>query len=570
MEPEQDLGGDGEDPQSVWAEIREDLLTSGKAFLTSFRARDLGRAQLAYLAFELMEWGGLIALFVYAYQVGGIRAVGAIALLQQLPAALVASFGSVLGDRFDRRRVLILVFAVLTGLSVAAGTAMVLGAPSAVSFLLGCSAGWVLTLVRPTYSALLPWIVTTPQELTAGYAANGLIESASIFFGPLLVGVVLALDGGDRGPGLAFLFFGVLLLVGTIMVATMRASNVPAEERTDEAFRVKEFTAGFAYVFREPRRRLLVGLIAGGSLLLGTLDGLIVVLAFDVLKTGDAGVGFLNAALGVGAVAGAAIAMVSGQRARLFPAFRAGLLSSGCPLIATAAAPILAAPMLAASGAGMQMLDVTGVTMLQRLVPDEKLSRTFGVLESLYMGMEGMGAFLASAAVVAFGPRWTLLAAGVLLPVAGFAVRRRISSLDVGVRVPVEEMATLRGTDLFGPLPPTSLERLARDLVPMDVAAGTVLIREGARGDRFYLLDRGEAVVVRGGVEQGRLGAGDYFGEVALLHDQPRNATVTATTDARLLVLERDEFLRTVTGHETVGALAHEVADARSAPDDTG
>ena len=146
--------------------------------------------------------------------------------------------------------------------------------------------------------------------------------------------------------------------------------------------------------------------------------------------------------------------MVAGQRARLFPGFRAGLIGAGSPLIATAAAPLLAAPLLAVSGGGMQLLDVTGRTMLQRLVPDEKLSRTYGVLESLYMAMEGVGAFVASLAVVWLGARWTLLAAGAFLPVAGFAVRRRIASLDVGLRVPTAEMAVLRATDLFAPLPP--------------------------------------------------------------------------------------------------------------------
>jgi len=555
-----DHGGTG------WQQIRDDLGESAKAFVASFRSRDLSRAQLALLAFSLTEWGGLIALFVYAFAKGGMQAVGMVALLQQIPAAVFASIGSTLGDRYDRRLVLILVFGSLATVTLAAGIAMILDAPAPVSYVLAASSGWVLTLVRPTYSALLPWMVQTPQELTTSYAASGLIESISIFLGPLLVGAVLAVADGRTisGPGLAFLVLGALLLIGTLLVWSMRATNRGVDDEPPEAFSLAELGAGYAYVFRDQRRRLLVGLVGAGSLMLGAIDTLVVVLALDVLKTGDAGVGFLNAALGVGAVGGAAVAMVAGQRARLFPAFRAGLIGSGTPLMVTAATPVLAAPMLAVAGAGMQLLDVTGRTMLQRLVPDEKLSRTYGVLESLYMAMEGVGAFVGSLLVVGVGARWTLLAAGAFLPIAGLAVRRRLSSLDVGVRVPTREMAVLRATDLFAPLPPPALERLARNLVPIDVPTGAIVFSEGERGDRFFIVERGTAAITREGEIVVDRGPGDYFGEVALLHDQPRNATVTAASDLRLLVLEREEFLRLVTGHDVVGTHARRVAEARS------
>ena len=551
---------------TAWFEIRRDLTASARAFVDSFRSRELARAQAAYLAFSLTEWGGFIALVVYAFRDGGMRMVGLVALLQQIPAAVVASFGSVLGDRYDRRRVLVLVFVALTSVTLGAGAAMVANAPAPVVYVLAASSGWVLTLVRPTYSALLPWIVRSPRELTTSYAANGLITSVSIFIGPMLVGGVLAVVAGRSisGPGLAYLTLGGILLVGTFIASTMRTTNRIEGEEVVEGFRLGELGAGFRYAFRDRRCRLLVGLIGSSTFLLGTIDTLIVVLAVDLLGTGDAGVGFLNAALGVGAMIGASVAMVAGQRPRLFPSFRAGLVSSGAPLALIAAAPALGAPMLAVAGGGMTLLDVTGVTMLQRIVPDDKLSRVYGVLETLYMASEGVGAFLAALAVGWVGPRWTLLVAGALLPVAGFLVRRRMASLDVGVRVPSHEMAVLRETDLFEPLPPTALERVARNVVPVRVPAGDVVIRQGDRGDRFYVIERGTARVTSRNAPVAELGPGAYFGEVALLYDQPRNATVTAETDLTLFVLERDEFLRTVTGHDAVGTLARRTADARS------
>jgi len=556
---------------SGWRQIVGDLRTSGKALAATFRSRQLGPMQLAFTAFNFAEWGGFVALFVFAYQLGGTAAVGLAALAQQIPAALIAPFGSSLGDRFDRRRVLIAVMFALTVATVAAGATMLAHAPTWISFLLACSAGWILTLVRPTYKALLPWVVSSPQELTVTYAASGLIVSISTFMGPLLVGVAITVAGvnGVSGPGLAYVALGVLLLLGTISAALTRETNQRSDHEVSERFHRGDLMAGFGYVFRDERRRVLVWLVGSSMLLLGMIDAVVVVLAIDVLGTGEGGVGFLNAAVGVGAVVGAMVAMVAGQRARLFPSFRAGLLAAGVPLAVTAAVPALAAPLLAVSGSGMILLDVTGTTMLQRIVPDDKLSRVFGVLESLYVGMEGIGAFVASLLLAWVGPEWTLVVASIYLPASGFVVRHKLSSLDVGIRVPTEEMARLRATDLFAPLPPQALERVARDLVPMDAPAGAVVIREGDPGSRFYVLTAGRAVVTRGDVHVAELGPGNYFGEVALLLDQPRNATVTAATDLRVLILERDEFLRVLTGHEGVGMRARQVAEERATTDRT-
>ena len=354
------------------------------------------------------------------------------------------------------------------------------------------------------------------------------------------------------GPGLAYVGFTVLTLGGAAAVWSTHEANEASSDEPVEDFRAADLWAGFGYALLDHRRRLLVALAGSGMLMLGVVEAIVIVLAIDILHTGDAGVGFLTAVLGIGSIVGASIAMVAGQRARLFPAMRAGLIATGIPLAAIAAAPVAAAPMLAISGAGMQLTDVCARTMLQRVVPDDKLGRVFGVLESLYVGLEGLGAFVASLLVVRVGPRWGLLLASLLLPVSGFLLRNRLASLDVGVRAPAEEMARLRATDLFAPLPPQALERVATRLVPLDVPVGTIVIREGEPGSRFYVLAEGRAIVSRNRETIAECGPGDYFGEVALLLDQPRNATVTAMSDLRVFVLERDEFMRVLTGQAAV------------------
>jgi hypothetical protein len=185
------------------------------------------------------------------------------------------------------------------------------------------------------------------------------------------------------------------------------------------------------------------------------------------------------------------------------------------------------------------------------------------VLESVYMGSEGLGAFAGAALLTAIGTGRTFVIAGAIVPVVCFAFRRGLRAVDVGARVPAEDLALLRTTSLFEPLPPSALERLARNSVPVVVSAGTVVIREGDVGDRVYVIADGHADVTTSGTHVARLGPGDHVGEIALLRDVPRTATVTASSQVRLLSLERDVFLRTMTGHEPAHAAAHSAAEDR-------
>jgi CRP-like cAMP-binding protein len=101
---------------------------------------------------------------------------------------------------------------------------------------------------------------------------------------------------------------------------------------------------------------------------------------------------------------------------------------------------------------------------------------------------------------------------------------------------------------MFAPLPVLTLERLARRFVPVSAAPGTWIIRQGEAGDRFYVVESGE---VEFSVDDRVIrteGAGAFFGEIALLRDIPRTASVRAVTEVRLLGLARDPFVEAVTG----------------------
>ncbi len=549
--------------------FREELAIAMRATVEVFHNPDLRRAQIGLAAFTFIDLAAWVALLAYAYTVGEAAAVGLVSIVLLVPAAIAAPFGAVLGDRGRRERVLLGTFLAVGVLFATTAVALFAGASLAVVLAPALLVTMVLTLVRPLHASLVPWLVRRPEELTATYASAGLLESIGYFVGPALAGVLLGV--GDRlgvsGTGLVFAVAAVLMLASAVLVARITVHTAASRGERTGAF-VSEALAGLRYVWSDPRPRLLVSLLGSLLFFYGIVQTLMVVLAFRVLHTGQAGVGFLASALGVGAIVGGAVAVALAAQPHLTRMFRGGIFLTGLPVasLSLVTAPALVTIALGLSGAGGLIGDVSGKLMLQRLVPDEKLTRAFGVLESIYLGAEGMGGLLGALLVGWLGMSQALLVTGLLLPAAALLAHRGISHLDVGVRFPEEEIAVLRRTSIFAALPPAVLERLARNLVPQRVRPGDTVIREGDVGDRFYVIRAGDAAVSVAGQTIASLGPGDYFGEIALLRDVLRTATVVAVSDLDLLSLERDMFLEVLTGHPASRDLAVSEATRRSPP----
>jgi MFS family permease len=210
-------------------------------------------------------------------------------------------------------------------------------------------------------------------------------------------------------------------------------------------------------------------------------------------------------------------------------------------------------------GVGNTMVDVAGLTLVQRTAPDEVRARVFGVLESVFLGTIGIGAIVAPGLTAAFGPRGALIAAGTALSAIVLISWSRLRRVDAPAPVPEAELALLSRIPVFAPLPPVTLEQLASLLAHVHVPAGEAVFRQGDHGDRFYVIEKGEVMVAPVGRPAVALGPGDSFGEIALLRDVPRTATVITRTDASLLVLERDVFIAAVTGHAPSAAAADAV-----------
>jgi hypothetical protein len=226
---------------------------------------------------------------------------------------------------------------------------------------------------------------------------------------------------------------------------------------------------------------------------------------------------------------------------------------------------ILSPVFLGVAGAGRPLIDVAGRTMLQRVVPDRVLSRVFGVLEGLYMAGLALGLAVTPILLAVLGERVTFIVAGAFLPVVFLLARRRLVEIDASVAVPEARLALLRSLPIFAPLPAPALERVVSRLIPTEVAPGTEIVRQGDPGDRFYVIEEGDVMVSKNGRQVATLERGDFFGEIALLREIPRTATVTARTETSLYALERDDFLEAITGHPQSTEAADAITRARLA-----
>jgi hypothetical protein len=221
--------------------------------------------------------------------------------------------------------------------------------------------------------------------------------------------------------------------------------------------------------------------------------------------------------------------------------------------------------LLAVAGSARTTFDVAGRTLLQRVARPDFLARVFGLLEGFQMAALAAGSLLAPLLVSIGGASFAFVCVGAILPLAAFAAGRQLLDIDRHATVPVVEVALLRSMPLFAPLPPPTLESLARALVPQLVASGVEVIRQGDDGDRFYVIADGEVEILADGRVVATRGRGEGFGEIALIYDVPRTATVRARRDTRLYSLEREAFLLAVTGHTTSQRAAHDLAAVRLA-----
>jgi MFS family permease len=534
-------------------------VTALAALRAIFASPALRRLQVAWLGSIAGEFSYSVALSVYAYRQGGAGAVGLVWLLRTIPAAAGAPFAALLGDRY--RRELVMLAANVVRAAATGGTALAIlaDAPAALPYALGVLVALLSTIFWPAQAALLPSLARTPAELTAANTASTTLEAVGGSLGSALCGFLLAATSIE----LAFAATAAVFAASALTLTGVRAPAPTAASSTAAAV-LSELFGGFRTVAAEPQVRLLVGVYGAWAFVTGALNVLVVVSAIELLDLGEGGVGLLNAAISVGGLVGAIAALALVARQLLARLLVLGTVVWSLPIALLGVWPEAAAAvvLLAVLGVGYVLIDVAALTLLQRTVRDEVRSRVLGIIEGLWVGTIGIGAAVTPVLIDLVGVRVALAIWGAVLPVATLAAWRALHALDA-FAPPTRELGVLHGVPFLRTLPGPTLEALAAQADWVRVPSGETIVRAGEHGDRFYVVADGDVEVSMDGKRIAELGAGDFFGEIALLRDVPRTATVTAVRDTALLALERADFLAAVTGYAESAAAADAVVRTR-------
>ena len=541
------------------APVKRDPL---EALRAAFGTGDLRRLQFGWAATSVGSWAFMVVLAVYAYDVGGASAVGLAALVRMLPAAFTAPVTSLLADRSSRRDVMVQATLVRSGCLALIAGAVAMDAPFAL--VLGLAAVFTIasTAIKPAQAALLPTLARTPEQLAAANAVLTGIDNAGFLIGAVLGGSLIAHTSAE----LAFAVTAADCLLAGFLIHRIPHDPRPAHRDPLPGARLlREARSGLDTVAGDTKLRLIVGFLAATTFVEGAIDVLVVVAALELLDMGAGGVGWLNAAWGVGGLVGGAVALGVLRRGRLSLGLAAGCIMAGTALalIATWPHPPVAIVLLIVLGVGYAWVEVAGLTLMQRLVSDEVLARVFGVVESTYVathrarrrGRAGRGGGVRDRGRARRGRRLPAAAR------AGHVDAAR--ALRGTTEVPERQFALLRSLPLFAPLALATVENLASKLIPVTVAPGQEVIRQGDHGDRFYVIAEGQVAVECDGEPTRTEGPGEFFGEIALLRDVPRTATVHAMEPGLLYALERDTFVCGVTNNPRCVLAADDVIDAR-------
>ena len=523
--------------------------------------RGLVALTFAALTNTINEWAMYIAAIVYAFERGGASTAGFASLAILFPVCVAAPLAGMAADRHPPARLLIATHIVeASALAAAAATAM-MDAPIAVTIACCAIAQGCITFTRPVIAVVTPGVVRTARELTVANVWASTAENASMLLGPLLATMMLALSGAPA----ALTVCAVLAFVGSALIVPI-ARHEPSRvgharrrsRRSQSTIDRGEPSLGILATIRNTVREVrrlpsafgVLGAICASYVLVGALDLALVVYASEDLGMSDSGPGQLSSAVGAGALISSLAATRLVRRTRLAPLIVCGAATVAFAIIAlaTVGGLVAALALLALVGFCKALIVLSSRMLLQRSAPAGALAATFAMVETLIGVSMFAGSIGAQAVIAARSAPAALYALGGFLIALLALTWRSLRKADDAANVPVVAISLLRRLPLFQPLPPLALEAVARAAEERTVVAGGTIVTEGEAGQHFFAVADGTFDVTKCGQRVDTLERGAGFGEVALLADVARTATVTARTAGVLLSIERGPFLDAVTG----------------------
>lgn len=539
----------------VWASIRE----TGASIGTVFRNPGLRRVNLAYVGSMIGTWAYSTAILVWAFDYGGALAVGIWSVVRLALRSVITPFTSMLADRLPRRVVMLGSDLISLVLVLATGALVWWGAPGWTVLSVATLGSLAGSPFRPAQAALIPQLAVSPEELTATNGVAATSESVGMFIGPALGAFLLAVSNVPvvMVVDAASFAWSMLMVVGIRLPRKAAdVSPAPGGEAAGGSAPSKpgffaESAAGFRAIWDNRDVRLLIAIYTVQTLVAGASAVYVVAMAADFLSSGARGVGYIDAVTGVGSIIGGFVVIMLGLRRKLASDFGYGVILWGLPLVLVtiwpSAWPVFVSAFII--GAANTVVDVNAATILQRVIPEGVMGRVFGAMESLLIATMGLGAIVMPLLIRFVGLRWGLAVIAGIVVVCTVPALPRLIQIDARTREPAG-LAVLRRVPLFAPLDPKKLERIASLLERSEVPAGSVVIQEGDQGDKFYVIESGRVEATFQGRHLSFEGPDEGFGEIALIRDVPRTATITTVEPSVLLALAREEFLEAITGND--------------------
>ncbi len=525
----------------------------------------LRRVLAAYALYDFVEYFVWLAVILWAFDVGDAYLAGFAALVQLVPAALLAPALASVGDRVPRGTALVVAHAAVGVTCAVTLTALAVSAPIPVVIAASTTVTIAMALVRPIHFAALPQLSATPDELVSANSLSSVADGTFRFLGPVAAGAVVAVWGYWE----VFAIASVLSFSASGLCVLLRLGR-PARGSDREVGGLRAALGGLVSLRGDAGALALLLVMTVDFVLAGALDLIGVAYAGEVLGIEATGAGLLVGSVGIGGLVGAVMGASLSRGRRLARVIVTGGVVEGLAFAAVALFSSLTPAMvvLAIAGTGGAVMLVSGRTLLQRAIDDRVLTRVFAIQESTTLIGTAVGAMAAPFLITRFSAAGAFVPLGLgcaLVALSGVVLIRRVDARAV---YRPQETALLREVAFLAALPEYDIERLAKQAHWEVVLPGAVVVRQGDPGRLFYVIADGTVTItVDGVVRPAVLGPGDCFGEIALLRSVPRTATITALTSARLLVVESSDFLAAVTGSVDGHAAAAEVAALHLARD---